>query len=70
MASVFNKKLPRACAWCVYGKPSDYSDEVFCSKNGITNKTDCCRKYSYDPLKRVPAKNRPADGYKPEDFEL
>lgn len=70
MASIFNKKIPHSCAWCIHGKPSDYTDEVFCSKRGMTNKNDSCHSYKYDPLKRNPVKARPADGYSAEDFKL
>lgn len=70
MASMFDKKLMRSCAWCSYGKSSDYTDEVFCTKRGVTSKNDYCRRYKYDPLKRTPQRIRPADGYSPEDFKL
>lgn len=70
MASVFNKKVQRTCAWCIHGKPSDFTEEVFCTKRGITDKHDCCRNYKYDPLKRTPAKSRPTGDFQPEDFKL
>lgn len=70
MSSFFNKKLPRSCKYCVYGKCSSFSDEVLCSKYGVTNAYDSCRKYKYDPLRRIPEKVKVADNYSLEDFEL
>lgn len=54
MADIFNKDLPHACSYCVYGRESLFSGEILCSKRGVTSVRDSCRKYKYDPLKRVP----------------
>ena len=66
----FNKKLPKKCEYCIYGKGSSYSDEILCLKKGVTNANDSCKKYKYDPLKRVPKRPKLADNYKSEDFEI
>lgn len=68
--SVYNKDLPRSCQYCVNGNVSDFSNEVLCKKRGVTNAFDSCRKYKYDPLKRMPKKTLISDNYKPEDFSL
>lgn len=70
MASMFNKELPKACKYCVFGKGSLFSGEILCKKHGVTSVSDYCRHYKYDPLKRVPERVKIADGYKPEDFSL
>ena len=70
MATVFNKKLQKACEYCKYGRLSDFSDDVYCMKKGVTNKKDYCRHYEYDVLKRTPQRIKPADNYKPEDFKI
>ena len=70
MASVFNKKLMKACEYCKYGKISDFSDEVFCFKKGITQKNDSCRHFEYDILKRKPQRIKPSDNYNPDNFKL
>ncbi len=64
----FNKKLSKSCLYCVHGKKSDYSDDVFCKKHGVTSRLDACRHYRYDPLKRTPNKAKPSQNYNPEDF--
>lgn len=70
MADIFNKDLPHACSYCVYGRESLFSGEILCSKRGVTSVRDFCRKYKYDPLKRVPERVKISDNYKPEDFSL
>ena len=66
----FNKKLEPHCEYCVYSIISEYSNEVLCIKKGVTDLTDRCRKYKYDPLKREPKKPKISDNYNPEDFLL
>lgn len=70
MSSMFNKDLPRSCKYCVFGKASLISGEILCKKHGVTLNNDYCRRYKYDPLKRIPERVKLADGYKPEDFSL
>lgn len=67
---VFDNKIPPNCGYCVYGMQSTFTDEIICSKRGITHFRDSCRRYKYDPLKREPNKIKIADNYKPEDFSL
>ena len=68
--SLLNKNISPACEYCIHGRPSEYTDEVFCPKRGVTKKNDACRKYKYDVLKRTPRRITPAGEFKPEDFEL
>lgn len=70
MASIFNKKLPHSCVYCIHAKPSAYTDEIFCIKKGVTDKFSSCRHYKYDVFKRTPKKSDLADGYSSEDFEI
>lgn len=70
MASIFNKKLSKSCSFCVYGNKSEYSDEIFCAKHGVTNRRDYCRHYKYDILKRKPDRIKANDGFTDKDFSL
>ncbi|MBO4431950.1 MAG: hypothetical protein J5852_00305 [Clostridia bacterium] len=62
--------MKKSCSYCIHGKKSEYTDEVFCVKRGITSVDDCCRKYKYDPLKRTPDSISIDKNYKAEDFSL
>ena len=66
--SIFNKKITPACCYCVHGKFSEYTDEIFCVKKGITQKFDYCRHYKYDVFKREPNSTAPSKEYDPVDF--
>lgn len=66
----FNKKLQKSCLWCIHGRKSDYLDDIFCKKHGVTTRADACHHYKYDPLKRVPQKVNPAGQFTADDFTL
>ena len=68
--SPFNKKLEKHCEYCVYGSTLNFDNQIICKKRGVTDKADNCRSYKYDPLKRVPARVKIADGFSDEDFKL
>ncbi len=70
MASIFNKKLSKSCSFCIYGNKSEYSDEIFCAKHGVTNKRDYCRNYKYDILKRKPERIKTSGEFTDKDFSL
>ena len=69
-SALFNIKLTKSCAWCIHGKSSEFCEEIFCKKHGVTTKIDACRHYKYDPLKRVPNRIKPSDNYNADDFKL
>lgn len=66
----FKKNVEPRCEYCVYGTSLEHSNEVLCLKRGITETGDFCRKYKYNPLKRVPKRQKISNNYKPEDFSL
>lgn len=68
---LFRKKIERACAYCQYGAKLE-EDQILCSKKGIKSAEDKCRKFKYDPCKRVPVKAKALDfsKYEEEDYSL
>ncbi len=68
---LFRKKIERSCAYCTFGTKLD-EDTILCTKRGIKSIEDKCRKFKYDPCKRVPHKAKPLDfsKYDGEDFSL
>ena len=68
---LFRKKVDRYCAYCEFaGKISD--DQMVCQKCGIVPATHKCRRFRYDPLKRVPSKAKTQDfsKYDQKDYSL
>ncbi len=67
---LFGNNIEPACEYCSYGKKSQ-NDMILCSKLGITQPSYCCKKFDYDPLKRVPRRvNHRLPKYSPEDFKI
>lgn len=68
---LFRKKQPRACSYCSHSTKID-GDLVLCIKRGAVAADGACRKFSYDPCKRIPPKAKALDfvKYKDEDFSL
>lgn len=68
---LFRKKIERSCVYCQYGTKLD-EDSILCSKKGVKSIDDKCRKFKYDPCKRIPAKARALDfsKYEEEDYSL
>ena len=68
---LFRKKIERSCAYCTYGTRLE-SGDILCSKKGLQSIDSKCRKFSYDPCKRIPLKAKALDFHKydEEDFSL
>ena len=68
---LFRKKIERACTYCSHGTVID-CDQVLCVKKGVVPLYGKCRKFCYDPCKRIPAKPKALDvnQYEAEDFSL
>ena len=68
---LFRKKIERCCSYCEYcTKIND--DQVLCVKRGVMAINGQCRKFSYDPCKRIPGRSKALDfsKYDHEDFSL
>ena len=68
---LFRKKIERACSYCVYSAKLD-DGACLCSKRWLKSELDSCRKFRYDPCKRVPFKAQAMDfsQFKDSDFSL
>lgn len=68
---LFRKKIERSCAYCVHGAHIG-EDQILCVKKGVRTIGDQCRKFKYDPCKRVPRKAKALDfsKYENEDYSL
>ena len=68
---LFRKKIERSCSYCIYGTALE-DGQILCMKKGLKRQEDSCRKFKYDPCKRIPGKQKPLDftRYEQEDFTL
>lgn len=69
---LFRKDIEKSCSYCVHSASTMDSSVVICSKKGMVPSDDSCRRFKYDPLKRVPLKAKPKDftEYDDVDFSL
>lgn len=68
---LFRKKIERCCSYCAHGTKID-DEQVLCVKRGVVSADGGCRRFSYDPCKRIPPKAKPVDfeKFSEEDFSL
>ena len=69
----FDMERERVCSFCEYATPApsdkDGNEFVICAKKGLVKDGKACRKFSYDPLKREPAKLPPLPEVEAVDIE-
>ena len=68
---LFRKKIQKSCAYCAHSTQLD-EESMLCLKRGIVPANNACRKFKYDPCRRVPLKMKTPDfsKFKDEDFSL
>ncbi len=68
---LFRKKIPKSCRYCLHGTALD-EDTVLCCKRGVTESCGACRKFRYDPCKRIPPKPKALNfsEYDTRDYSL
>ena len=68
---LFRKKIERSCAYCAHATKLD-EESVLCIKKGVVSIFKKCRKFEYDPCKRIPGKPKVLDlgKYEREDYSL
>ena len=67
-------EMPRVCLFCeqsvVLFNTGNDSDKVLCKKKGVVSGDYVCRKFVYDPLKRVPTPSPKFDKFSGSDLLL
>ncbi len=66
---LFRKNKERQCRYCVYATLKE-DETVLCSKRGIRSQDNWCLRYTYDPCKRIPVKEKALDFSKYEEFDF
>lgn len=68
---LFRKRIEKNCSYCRYGTSLEDSF-VLCTKRGVVMAGGKCRKFVYDPIKRIPGKTKALDfeKYNEVDYSL
>ncbi len=67
---VIGAEIEPKCAYCEYCVLTQDKKTALCEKRGVTSVSDSCKKFVYDPMKRVPRKPAPPQEFSEEDFAL
>lgn len=67
---LFGNNIEPACGYCRFGKPTNDGGRILCPNTGVVAPHFHCKKYRYDPLKRVPSRQPMLQQYDKSDFEL
>lgn len=68
---LFRRKIEKSCAYCAYGARLE-DGVILCSKKGLKVQESSCRRFRYDPCKRIPfkAKAMAFSQFNDSDFSL
>lgn len=68
---LFRKKITPACCYCQRGTALE-DGYILCAKRGIVLSDQKCRRFRYDPCKRIPPKMKALnlEKYEQADFSL
>lgn len=64
----YNPDAPKMCLYCENATVIADEENILCSEKGIVNKEFCCKRFAYDPLKRLPKPTPPMPKLNVEDL--
>lgn len=67
---LYGNSIQATCEHCLYGRRSSDGKAILCPKKGVMPLYHHCRKFSYDPLKRVPFKQPELQKFTADDFKI
>ncbi len=67
---LFNDDISPSCSLCARCRPAPTENEMLCIEKGVVSADYSCKKFRYDPLKRVPRIIPRQQELNVEDFKL
>ena len=49
-----DERIEKYCKYCEHALTLSDPDTMLCCRAGVVSASHCCRRFRYDPLKRVP----------------
>ena len=65
-----DKELERICRYCEFARTLLEENQMLCEKKGVVDAGYHCRRFCYDPLRRVPTRQVFLPSYGSEEFKL
>ena len=66
----FGQNIEPRCEYCQNGHESADGRMILCPRKGIVERSASCRKFCYDPLRRIPRTAPPLPVFSDDDFSL
>lgn len=67
---LYGNNIQPCCEYCAHARRAADGRVMLCQHRGIVPMYHKCRKFRYDPLKRIPFRQPPLRKYQPEEFLL
>ncbi|MCL2488047.1 MAG: hypothetical protein FWE80_05120 [Oscillospiraceae bacterium] len=67
---LFGNNIQPACEVCLFGRRAVDGKTVLCPQRGVVPLYYSCRRFKYDPLKRMPRRNPSLPKHRAEEFTL
>ena len=67
---LFGNGVEPTCGYCCFGSFASDGAAILCEKKGVVSPYYSCRKFRYDPLKRVPKRFPELQPHDPSEFIL
>lgn len=66
---LFRKKIERSCSYCQHGTAME-DGAILCARSGVVLADFSCRKFEYNPCKRIPPKMKALDTEKFDEIDF
>ncbi len=67
---LYGNNITPSCEYCARARRAANGRVMLCNKKGIVPLYHRCRRFRYDPLKRVPYRQPTLEKYQAVDFQL
>ena len=67
---LYGNDITASCNICIHGNPAANGDAILCAKRGVMPLHERCRRFVYDPLRRIPKQPPPLRQYEAEEFSI
>lgn len=67
---ILGDSIQPKCRYCIHSVPVEGDLQLLCPKSGVVTLDGFCKKFSYDPLKRVPQEKPSMMRFSAADFSL
>lgn len=69
-SKLFGNNIEPSCSYCEFGTFTKDRSAILCSRRGVVTPEYSCRKFTYDPISRIPMQQPTLAKFDPSDFEL